>query len=162
MIRLLAGFLLAILSAAVEAGGVTIDACTYVGENGAILRFRLQNNAGHKVTVPRERAPWAADGAVVLAYKGSAINGSILRRAHPVQDSFSSDIEIEPGEESGGDIFLSLIFPDIDKSSERDLVTVFWSYPSHGLDFNVTPAGGVLTLGGEGECDGRVGSIGAR
>lgn len=155
MVRLLLGLLLASFSAATMAGGVIIEACTYVGEDGAILRFRLKNDTGREIFVPGERLPWAVDGAIVLAYGGTAINGSIMRRVYPVQDSFSSDIGIRPGEERVGNVFLDLIFPDISKRNHDDRVTIFWSYPDHGLDFDVAPMGGVLTLGRESRCGAR-------
>ncbi|WP_150132043.1 hypothetical protein [Dokdonella koreensis] len=146
--RRLVALLLAFLSCACLAGPaeLEVNACIVSDEDGFILRFEVSNVSENSITIPNERLPWGVDGAIVVAYRGTAIRGGLLRRVYLIQDDFSENRLLRRGGKQYGDVYLSHIFPELRKPVAGSPVTVMWSYSVLDLPVRQETIGGALTL----------------
>lgn len=146
--RNLVALLLMLLSCSCLAGpvGLKVNACILSGEDGFILRFELSNVSENSIAIPNERLPWGVDGAIVVAYRGTAIHGGLLRRVYLIQDDFSDSRLLKNGEKRYGDVYLSHIFPELRNTAPDSPVAVMWSYSVLDLPVRQETIGGALTL----------------
>ncbi|MCZ2112755.1 MAG: hypothetical protein LC131_02700 [Anaerolineae bacterium] len=134
------------------AAGLGVTACICMASEGPALRFAIANDTGGSISIPESNLPWREDGAIVIAYRGDALIGKVMRRAYSVQDSVASDVILRNGEKRIGDLILKYIYPEFAKLDDSSSVIVLWAYVPHGNSAEDITFGGALTLRDKDRC----------
>ncbi|GAA0725240.1 hypothetical protein [Dokdonella soli] len=141
-----------LLSMPSSAAGLGVAACISMDSEGPALRFAIANDTGGSISIPKSNLPWREDGAIVIAYRGDALIGKVMKRAYPVQDSVADNVILRNGEKKTGELVLKYLYPEFAKLDDSSSVIILWAYVPHGNSAEDVTFGGALTLRDKDRC----------
>lgn len=136
-------------TSALEHVGMTIAACSVLGPDGVKVRFRLTNGSKSIISIPDARLPWSADGAIVVAFRGSALVGSPMRRVYMVQDPLAHLTTLSANASIAGELDLKYLYPELSTLDNIDSVVLFWGYRGDGENGKIISSGALTLRGGD-------------
>lgn len=135
-----------------SAADLGVTACVAIDGDSPALHFEIQNKTASSISIPSSNFPWREDGAIVIAYRGDALIGKVMKRAYQIQDSVSGNVVLRSGEKQAGELVLKYLYPEIVKLDDRSSVTILWAYTPRGYAAKDITLGGALTLRDKDRC----------